>query len=308
MREIFGVVILNYLNYADTIACVDSIRQQSLQPKRIVIVDNASPNESHTKLLDRFADEGDVQVLQTGKNLGYARGNNVGIAYLKRQGITNVFISNPDVTFADPDYFRKLCALETPKNVAMIGTRIVDEQGNDQSPYPVAVVASRPIGEKLMTFLKDLIKYVLAVLHVMPPVKRGPSGGSSPRPDTFPHTEDAVLDPTTHMLHGAAIFFVGDYLQRFDGYYKGTFLYGEEDALALICQREGMRQLYAGTLELVHAGTSSTDMAWKQKAAKRKSLYWREGRMKVDWLALLPLRAFEQQYRRADGNGRNESR
>lgn len=297
MREIFGVVILNYLNYADTIACVDSIRKQSLQPKRIVIVDNASPNESHAKLTERFMRDADVEVLQTGKNLGYARGNNVGIAHLKQQGITNVFISNPDVTFVDPDYFRKLCTLETPKNVAMIGTRIVDEHGKDQSPYPVAVVASRPTGEKLMTFLKDLAKYALAVLHIMPPVKRGPSDDSaSQQQDVFPHTEDAVLDPTMHMLHGAAIFFVGGYLKRFDGYYKGTFLYGEEDALALVCQREGIRQLYAGSLELVHAGTSSTDMAWKQKTAKRKSLYWREGRMKVGWLALLPLKAFEKKY------------
>lgn len=108
--------------------------------------------------------------------------------------------------------------------------------------------------------------------------------------------ENVVLNPAEHMLHGAAIFFVGDYLKRFDGYYKGTFLYGEEDALALICQREELCQLYAGTLELVHAGTSSTDMAWKKKAVKRKSLYWREGRMKVDWLALLPLKSFERKY------------
>ncbi|RYQ58402.1 glycosyl transferase [Bifidobacterium pseudolongum subsp. globosum] len=297
MREIFGVVILNYLNYTDTIACVDSIRKQSLQPKRIVIVDNASPNESHTKLVERFMGDADVDVLQTDKNLGYARGNNVGIAHLKQQGIINAFISNPDVTFADPDYFSKLCALETPENVAMIGTRIVDEHGSDQSPYPVAVVASRSTGKKLMTFLKDLAKYMLAVMRIMPPVKRGASGASSPQQEeAFPHMENVVLNPAEHMLHGAAIFFVGDYLKRFDGYYKGTFLYGEEDALALICQREGFRQLYAGTLELVHAGTSSTDMAWKKKAVKRKSLYWREGRMKVDWLALLPLKSFERKY------------
>ena len=45
-----GIVILNYLNYLDTIECVDSIRQMDYKIAGIVIVDNGSYNESYSIL------------------------------------------------------------------------------------------------------------------------------------------------------------------------------------------------------------------------------------------------------------------
>ena len=45
MKKI-GVVVLNYKNYEDTIACVNSILKQQLIGCEVVIVDNGSNNES----------------------------------------------------------------------------------------------------------------------------------------------------------------------------------------------------------------------------------------------------------------------
>ena len=41
-----GVVILNYNGWKDTIACVESVLQSSDPPASIIIVDNASTDDS----------------------------------------------------------------------------------------------------------------------------------------------------------------------------------------------------------------------------------------------------------------------
>ena len=80
---LIGVVILNYNSYQDTINLVQELQCQSLSENlRIIVVDNDSPNNSYEflkELEDRFSN---TVVLQTGENLGYAKGNNFGLEYL----------------------------------------------------------------------------------------------------------------------------------------------------------------------------------------------------------------------------------
>ena len=46
MKNRIGVVILNYMNYVDTIACVNCTLNQSYTDYEIIIVDNGSSNQN----------------------------------------------------------------------------------------------------------------------------------------------------------------------------------------------------------------------------------------------------------------------
>lgn len=104
-----GIVILNYNSYEDTIALVEALQGQSVaQDLFFVIVDNASPNLSYEKLkpLERSYER--LVVLQTGGNLGYAKGNNYGLNYLDAHVRPEyVAILNNDIILPD-DCFEKL--------------------------------------------------------------------------------------------------------------------------------------------------------------------------------------------------------
>ena len=71
-------VILHYMALEETIQCVESIRNNIDGDKKIVIVDNFSPNGTFKDLKVRYEKEPDVEVLETGSNLGFAKGNNFG--------------------------------------------------------------------------------------------------------------------------------------------------------------------------------------------------------------------------------------
>ena len=53
-EKTLGIVILNYLNYKDTLECVKSLLGQSYKAFYIVIVDNHSANESYQVLRNNF--------------------------------------------------------------------------------------------------------------------------------------------------------------------------------------------------------------------------------------------------------------
>lgn len=77
-------VILNYKTWREAAACAESIlKTQQGQDIRIVLVDNGSGNGSEESLREEFAGEKRVHVIASEKNLGFARGNNLGIRYAR---------------------------------------------------------------------------------------------------------------------------------------------------------------------------------------------------------------------------------
>lgn len=98
------IVILNYRNYSDTIECVRSVEKISYPNFRVVIVDNGSDNDSEEIL--RTSCPGHV-VIQTGRNAGYAAGNNVGIRRGMGDGAEFILVLNND-TIVEPDFLSHL--------------------------------------------------------------------------------------------------------------------------------------------------------------------------------------------------------
>lgn len=69
-------IVLHYMaldQTLETVRCILGLKGE----KRVVIVDNCSPNNSFDKLKELFLNEPDVILLKSDKNVGFANGNNM---------------------------------------------------------------------------------------------------------------------------------------------------------------------------------------------------------------------------------------
>ena len=92
------IILLNYKKYEDTIECLQSLRNIDYPNYRIVVCDNASPNQSEKYITDWINCNSDISIhfIQTGSNLGFAGGNNIGIRYALDQGAEYIWLLNND--------------------------------------------------------------------------------------------------------------------------------------------------------------------------------------------------------------------
>lgn len=87
------VVVLNWNGWRDTIQCLNALAAVDYPNLHIVVVDNGSTDGSVEQI--RRAHPQTI-VLETGKNLGFAGGNNPGIQYALRQNADFVWLLNND--------------------------------------------------------------------------------------------------------------------------------------------------------------------------------------------------------------------
>lgn len=92
-------LILNYKTYTDTIRITEELLGFCRDDFRVVIVDNASPNESFQVLADSFGKNPFVDVIASNENGGYAKGNNYGLRYIEKYSPRYVAILNNDIHF-----------------------------------------------------------------------------------------------------------------------------------------------------------------------------------------------------------------
>jgi GT2 family glycosyltransferase len=96
-RPYIVAVILNWKRPDDTIACLDSLTQQSYSQLHAVVVDNGSGDDSVARIQ---AAHPAVTLVAHPENSGFARGINLGIREALAQRADYVFILNNDTTLA----------------------------------------------------------------------------------------------------------------------------------------------------------------------------------------------------------------
>lgn len=87
------VIVLNWNGEQDTVECLASLARHGSVPHTTLLVDNASADGSGTRLQARFPE---LPYLQTTHNLGYAGGNNAGIAWALERGAEYILVLNND--------------------------------------------------------------------------------------------------------------------------------------------------------------------------------------------------------------------
>lgn len=88
-----AVVLVNWNGRDDTLECLASLANIEYSNCSIIVVDNASRDDSVAAIRASFSD---VQVIESGANLGFTGGNNLGIARSLENGADFVFLLNND--------------------------------------------------------------------------------------------------------------------------------------------------------------------------------------------------------------------
>jgi GT2 family glycosyltransferase len=122
-EPVVSIVVLNWRRAETTLRCLDAIDRLTYANRSLVVVDNGSRDGSEE--LFRSA-RGDDAVIQSGSNLGYAGGNNVGIRRSLDAGAEYVWILNND-TLVEPETLTELVrAAGRHASAGAIASRLVE--------------------------------------------------------------------------------------------------------------------------------------------------------------------------------------
>lgn len=104
MQPLIGIVIVNWNGENFLKDCLDSVRTQTYESLKCVIVDNNSTDASVDLIKNYYSD---VSLILNNENLGVAEGNNQGINYWLNRGAKYIVLLNND-TKLDPNLISNL--------------------------------------------------------------------------------------------------------------------------------------------------------------------------------------------------------
>ena len=119
-----SVIILNYKVRYFLEICVLSVQNALSQiDGEIIVVDNNSQDGSCEMMKQRFPN---VTIIQNNDNIGFPKGNNIGVAHAKGEYIC---ILNPDTVVAEDTFSKIVAFAKEQKKLGIIGCKLIDGAG-----------------------------------------------------------------------------------------------------------------------------------------------------------------------------------
>jgi GT2 family glycosyltransferase len=211
-------IVLNWNGWRDTIECLSALKQSSYPKLDLVVVDNGSTDDSINKIKSLHPD---VLLLEAGKNLGFAGGNNVGIRYALDHDADYVWLLNNDTKPASD-------ALTALINKALIDQKI-------GAVASICYYASAPT--KIEAWAGARVNLWIGY----------------GRNSTAPRTDDWF-----HSLNGTSVLIPRATLEDAGLLDEGFFLYWEDTEFCLRLRKRGWRLAAAPESRILHKVNAST--------------------------------------------------
>lgn len=262
-----AIIILNYNNPSDTIACIKSVECHNTAPVKYVVVDNGSTDGISVPEIDRFLSETFAEdymriqdtdavsgvlpyitFLVSSSNDGYARGNNKGIALTANDNeIDRVLILNNDILFIEDIVPALIEAQTSLLHCGIVSPLLLTGKGDGidwncaRRDTPVGVMIRNnflaPFHWLLKKHYDDLYRDFF-ILHDY----------DKNYPDFIP----VELPSGSCMLIKKDVFFE---IGCFD---PATFLYYEENILYRKLLKLGLQNYIVTSLRCIHLGAATT--------------------------------------------------
>ncbi|MBN7573935.1 glycosyl transferase family 2 [Clostridium sp. 2-1] len=262
-------IILHYLTSEDTIECVNSIiKMENSENINVVIVDNASNNESIEKVQMVFCDREGIYFILNKYNLGFAQGNNKGYQFAKDTLKSDIIvIANNDVVFLDSLFVSKLEKSFEKNDFYVLGPDILSlADGKHQNPMEKLPLTNY---QAIIEQIRYIILYILSKFRVYDYLKKNNKMPENNRVNI------RYKKPCENIiLHGSCIVFSSLYIEKMDyAFYPKTFLYMEEMILFRICKQKGFKMYYDPNIQVLHKEDSSTNKKTITNKKKREFVF-----------------------------------
>lgn len=259
-----GIVILNYNNVKDTIACIQSIEKYNTAPIKYIIIDNGSTLPNVASYLDSFLtatfQEKYQQIslcdkiknkllyanlLISSSNDGYAQGNNKGLqlAYQDEE-ISDILILNNDVLFVEDILPALSLYYNQLKDVAILSP-ILYKKGLKELDYNCARKNINPWAEIGNNFL-----YYFFKLFKLPKFEE----------NRYILKDKALMAKIIpiELPSGSCMYINKKLFQEIGSFDPNTFLYWEENILFKKTEQIHKQNYLCTNLKCIHLGASST--------------------------------------------------
>lgn len=251
----FSFIILHYKTYNMTCICVHQIlllyKNKNI---KIVIVDNGSKNKSGERLAKQFLSEDKVKVILSKKNLGFARGNNLGINYIKKHySYKYIIVMNNDIILQEPEMLDKIKNIDKNSGFDVLGPDIYSLFTNThQNPIRIHGYTLNQV--KYLIIHHKKIQRFLPFYYCKK--KFFNSSKSQSNDNKFNRNKD-IINP---VLHGAMYIFGDQFILNNKNIFNPrTFLYSEEDLLYCKCQKRNYKMMYSPSIRVIHLEHFSTN-------------------------------------------------
>lgn len=213
------VVVVNYNGAADTALCLASL-QASQSPVQVVVVDTTPHDASLAQVLAQYPQ---AQLIQAGENLGFGRGNNVGIRWaLRHTACEYLFLLNNDASVF-PDSIAQLEAyLESHAGVSILTPRIAYRDDPGKLWYGGGDVDWRRVSAFTPAFNQSV---------------------SSP---------SAMVERDVTFASGCALFMRRSAMELVRGFDSRFFMYEEDVEWCLRAQAKGLAIRYVPSVLILH--------------------------------------------------------
>ena len=247
-------VILHYQAINETIDCVRTIKEKVTSDKKIIVVDNCSPNKSGRELEKLYSSDEEVNVLLLESNLGFAKGNNIGYRAAKKYNPNYVVVMNNDA-FIDCDNLEALINnVFDETKFDILGPDIYSTRDKiHQNPHRLTNF-TLPELKKQCNFLrlKNSFKFLLRIKYAILRKQK-----SEPKKKEYINVRKENV-----VLHGACYIYSAPYIKKHDCcLYDDTFMYYESYILQALAIREGLKMVYDPAIRIKHHEDIATNLS-----------------------------------------------
>jgi GT2 family glycosyltransferase len=233
-----SVVIVNWNTAGLLKDCLNSLYQNTKIPLQVIVVDNGSSDSSVTMLKQDFPQ---VTCIDTGKNLGFGKANNIG--FLSCQSDL-ILLLNSD-TIVHPAAIDKMYTKMTQRpDIDVLGCKLLNTDGSLQpSCYDFYSTAKTLVDNRLVKKL---------YCHLSPTAKFT---------CFFDHTVERQVD----WICGAVMLIRSSVLEKVGGFDEDFFMYGEEVEWQKRMQKQALKIVYTPDAQITHLGGGSSGGNLKQQ-------------------------------------------
>jgi len=123
-----SIIVINFNGLKNDFLpkCLSSLTKQTYKSLEIIVVDNASSDDSVQYIVQNFPN---IILIRNQENVGFCQGNNIG--YEKVNG-KYVLFANNDTVFQEDSIEKLVFAIELDNQIGMVSPKLVRPSSNDQ--------------------------------------------------------------------------------------------------------------------------------------------------------------------------------